>query len=83
MIFLTLLMLLAPTPTLPEPPTLPKPPAAEKPADPKYIVTEATEVFLDGVVCLLADIPPEAKIVALDLATDKKTILKIQFARPK
>lgn len=55
----------------------------DKPEDPKFVVTDETEVQLDGRVCKFKDVPAAATIVSLDLAADKKTILKIHFESKK
>ena len=61
-----------------------KPAAAEeKKADQKLVVTDKTEVQLDGQNCKLADVPATASVVNLEVAADKKTILKIIFQSKK
>ncbi len=68
-------------------PDLDKPaaaPAAEaKPESPKLVLTDKTEVQLDGQACKLADVPGTAAVVGLEVAADKKTILKIHFQSKK
>jgi len=49
----------------------------------EYVLAETTEVQLDGKGCKLADIPAGASIVNLEIAADKKTILKIYFRSKK
>jgi hypothetical protein len=73
----------------PEWPPLPdKPPAVEaittpsKPdvdARPHFIVNDKTEVRLDGQVRKFEDVPATASVINLEVAPDKKTILKIYF----
>ena len=65
-------------------PDKPAAPAAEaKPETPKLVITDATEVQLDGQACKLADVPGTASVVSLEVAADKKTILKIRFQSQK
>jgi hypothetical protein len=67
------------------PPTepAPAPGAADKQDSPKLVVTDKTEVQLDGRACQLADVPGTASVVSLEVAPDKKTILKIHFQSKK
>ena len=59
-------------------------PAAEDKSDKQnFVVTDDTEVQLDGHACKFKDVPAAASIVSLDLAADKKTILKIHFESKK
>lgn len=59
-------------------------PAPEpKQAKQDFVITDETEVKLDGHVCKFQDVPGTATVVSLDVAADKKTILKIQFASKK
>ncbi len=67
----------------PRPPADPAPPAAEKPDKPKLVITDKTEVQLDGQACKLADVPGTASVVSLEVSADKKTILKIHFQSQK
>jgi hypothetical protein len=46
-------------------------------------LTEETEVFLDGQRCPYKDIPRTASIARLVLASDGKTILRIEFRSNK
>lgn len=48
-----------------------------------FVITDATEVKLDGHMCKFQDVPGTATVVSLDVASDKKTILKIHFASKK
>ena len=54
-----------------------------KQAKQDFVITDQTEVKLDGHVCKFQDVPGTATVVSLDVAPDKKTILKIQFASKK
>jgi hypothetical protein len=44
-----------------------------------YVVTEETEVLLDGKPCRYKDVPDNATISRMELAADNKTVLKIHF----
>lgn len=44
-----------------------------------YVVTEETEVLLNGKPCRYKDVPDNAIIQRLELATDNRTALKIHF----
>jgi len=48
-----------------------------------FVITDDTEVKLDGHVCKFQDVPGTATVVSLDVAADKKTILKIHFTSKK
>ena len=65
------------------PPADPAPAAEDKPANPKLVVTDKTEVQLDGHDCKLVDVPGTASVVGLEVAADRKTILKIHFQSKK
>ena len=49
----------------------------------KYILTEDTEVLLDGQPCRYQDVPRGATIVKMDVAADQRTILTIHFRSKK
>jgi hypothetical protein len=55
-----------------EPPTAPG-------VTPEFVLTEETEVLLDGEPCKYAAVPGHARIVHLEIAADRKTVLKIHF----
>jgi hypothetical protein len=55
------------------------PAAAEKEQKQQFVITDETEVQLDGRACKFQDVPGNASVVVLDVAADKKTILKIHF----
>jgi hypothetical protein len=46
-------------------------------------VTAETEILLDGQSCKYAEIPSQAGIVRMEVAADKKTVLKIHFRSRK
>jgi hypothetical protein len=45
----------------------------------EFIVTERTEVLLNGERCRYEEIPGHASIVRMEVAADRKTVLKIHF----
>lgn len=49
------------------------------PTSANVVLTEQTEIKLDGRACKLAEVPGNAEIVLIDLAADKKTVLRIHF----
>ncbi len=46
---------------------------------PEFVVTEQTEVLLDGQPCRYEDVPARARIVRMEVAPDRKTVLRIHF----
>jgi hypothetical protein len=48
-----------------------------------YVMTERTEVLLDGRPCKYADVPAQARIVRMEVAADQRTVLKIHFRSGK
>ena len=55
----------------------------EKEEQPSMIITEATEVRVDGKPCKYENVPKNAEIILLDLGSDQKTIRKIHFRSKK
>jgi hypothetical protein len=49
----------------------------------ELVYTNHTEVKLDGRPCKLEDIPESADIIYMELAEDKKTILKLHLRSKK
>jgi hypothetical protein len=47
------------------------------------VITAATEIQLDGRACKYEDVPKGAEVVLLQIASDKKAILKIHFRSKK
>ena len=45
----------------------------------EFVITNHTEVTLDGSGCSYKDVPGNASIKHLEIAADRKTILKIDF----
>jgi len=54
-----------------------------KPKDDGLVITDATEVKLNGKVCQYEDVPGNAEIILLEVGRDKKAILKIHFRTQK
>jgi hypothetical protein len=50
---------------------------------PEFAVTERTEILLDGKPCRYEDVPEKARILRMEVAPDKKTVLRIQFRSGK
>src|SRR5262249_25724548 len=49
----------------------------------EYLVTERTEILLDGKACKYEQVPAHASITRMEVAADKKTVLKIHFRSRK
>jgi hypothetical protein len=49
----------------------------------EYLVTERTEILLNGRACKYAEVPAHASITRMEVAADKKTVLKIHFRTRK
>jgi hypothetical protein len=58
-------------------------PAANKEGPSEFVVTERTKILLDGKPCNYAAIPGNARIVQMEVAADKKTVLQIHFRTQK
>ena len=48
-----------------------------------FVITEDTEVKLDGRLCKYEEVPGNAAIILLELAADQKSILKVHFQTKK
>jgi hypothetical protein len=46
---------------------------------PEFVVTDQTEILLDGKPCRYEAVPAHAVIVRMEVSEDKKTVLKIHF----
>jgi hypothetical protein len=55
----------------------------EQKATPEFVVTDQTEVLLDGKLCRYEEVPAHASIVRMEVAADKVTVLKIHFRTRK
>jgi hypothetical protein len=49
----------------------------------EYRITDQTEVVLDGRACRYRDVPNNATIVKMEVAGDKRTVVKIYFRTRK
>ncbi len=49
----------------------------------EFMVTEQTEVLLDGKACRYQDVPQQATILRMEVAPDRKTVLRIHFRTGK
>jgi hypothetical protein len=49
----------------------------------EYRITDQTEVVLDGRACKYQDVPNHAAIVKMEVAGDKRTVVKIYFRTRK
>jgi hypothetical protein len=48
----------------------------------EFQVTDETEVTLDGRPCKYRDVPANATIIKLELAADRRTVVKVHFRSP-
>jgi hypothetical protein len=71
----------------PEPPALPRPdtlPAKKAPAEPaEYVLDRDAEVVVDGKRCAYKDVPADARVVRVEVAEDRRTVLRIEFRTAK
>jgi hypothetical protein len=49
----------------------------------EFMVTERTEILLNGKPCKYEEVPEHASIVKMEVAADKKTVRKIHFRTRK
>jgi hypothetical protein len=49
----------------------------------EYVLTDRTEVLLNGKVCKYAEIPANARIIRMEVAADQRTVLRIHFRTGK
>jgi hypothetical protein len=49
----------------------------------EFVMTDQTEVLLNGKPCKYAEVPGHASIVRMELAADNKTVLKVHFRTGK
>jgi hypothetical protein len=57
--------------------------AAGRDSPSEFVVTDRTEVLLNGKPCRYADVPGHATIVRMEVAADNKTVLRIHFQTRK
>lgn len=70
----------------PEVPAKTSPPekiATTKIADEEFLLTDKTEIKLDGKRIRYADVPDHSVIIFVELAADDKTMLKLHFRSKK
>jgi hypothetical protein len=48
-----------------------------------FVITDQTAVYLNGRTCRYRDVPNQAHIVSLEVAPDRKTVLKVHFQTAK
>jgi hypothetical protein len=53
--------------------------AAASGRDGEFAITNETEVLLNGRACRYRDVPGNARIVNMEVAPDRKTVLKVHF----
>ena len=51
--------------------------------DGKLVISDTTEVMLDGKECKLEEVPKTAEVVLLEVGKDKKAVMKIHFRTKK
>jgi hypothetical protein len=56
---------------------------ATGPANSEFAVTDQTEILLNGQPCKYAQVPSHASVVHMEVAADKKTVLRIHFQTRK
>ena len=65
----------------------PLPPAPKAEPAPEQegglVISDDTEVKLDGKVCKYEDIPESAEVILLEVGKDKKSVLKLHFRTKK
>jgi hypothetical protein len=66
----------------PVPPAPKAEPAAEQEAG-GLVISDDTEVKLDGKVCKYEEIPESAEVILLEVGKDKKSVLKLHFRTKK
>jgi hypothetical protein len=57
--------------------------AAGRVAGAEFVVTNQTEVLLNGKPCRYEEVPGHASILRMEVAADKKTVLKVHFRTGK
>jgi hypothetical protein len=63
-------------------PTAPKAEPAPH-SDGELVISDDTEVKLDGKACKYEDIPESAEVILLEVSRDKKAVLKLHFRSKK
>jgi hypothetical protein len=76
-----LLALLSPTTLGPLPREKPLAVPQAKPVN--YVITDETEIEVDGKRCGYEDVPERAEMILLSIGKDGKTVLKLHFKTKK
>jgi hypothetical protein len=57
--------------------------AAARATNSQFVVTDRTEILLNGKPCRYEEVPDNARIVRMEVAPDNKTVLTIHFRTGK
>jgi hypothetical protein len=57
--------------------------AAARLTNTEFVVTDQTEITLNGKACKFDAVPARARIIRMEVAEDKKTVLKVHFRTGK
>jgi hypothetical protein len=60
--------------------------SAHRPAvglEAEFVMTAATEIFLDGKPCRFEEVPAQASILRMEVAPDRKTVIRVLFRTRK
>jgi hypothetical protein len=60
----------------------PVPPAAVG-VDHEFLMTDSTAVLLDGKACRYEEVPAQARILRMEIAPDRKTVIRVFFGTRK
>ena len=52
---------------------------AAAPSNSEYVLTEETEILLNGKTCKYENVPSHASIQRMEVAADRKTVLRVYF----
>lgn len=63
--------------------TTARPNGEVKPADGEFALTSETEVLLDGKPCAYKNVPAGSSVTRIEVAQDRRTVLRIEFKSPK
>ena len=70
-------------PSAPKLPAGTSEPAAGRRDPSEFVVTGRTRVLLDGKPCKYEEVPAHARIVGMEVAADRKTVLEVRFRTGK
>jgi hypothetical protein len=62
-----------------EPPPAAEPPPKAEEEKTQFVITDQTDIKLDGQPCKLKDVPKTATVELLDVSADHKTVQKLYF----